>query len=77
MLDRRQYARLIVDKNVMLGRITPLDVVEGFFLMNIDQHTSIDRVSKTGALDFMRLKDDVTVRQDDGQAEADPAVSIP
>jgi hypothetical protein len=37
--------------------------------MNIDQNTAIDRVSETRALDFMRLKNDVTVRENDRQAE--------
>ena len=37
--------------------------------MNIDQYTAIDRVSETRALDFMGLKNDVTVRENDRRAE--------
>src|SRR5579884_4152232 len=65
--DRRQDTQLVVNKNVMLGRIAPLDVVEGLFLVDIDQHVSIDGVGETRTLDLARLEDDVAVRQDNGR----------
>ena len=68
-LDRRQDAQLVVDENVVFGWKTPLDVIEGLFLVNIDQHTSIDRIGQARAFDFVRLKDDVSVGQDNGRSE--------
>ena len=37
-LHRREDARLVVDQDVMIGRIPPLDVIQGLFLMDIDQY---------------------------------------
>jgi len=47
LFDCCQDAKLVVDKNVTLGWVTPLDIIEGFFLMNINQHTSIHRSSES------------------------------
>src|SRR5579863_8224194 len=69
LFDRRQNATFVVDYAVTLGGNAPLDVVEGRFFVNIDQYTSRYRGGQTGALNFMRLKDDVTVREDDGGAK--------
>ena len=73
LFDCGQDAPLIVDYNITLGGIAPLDVIEGFFLMNVNQYASRHRIGETGALNFVRLKDDVTVRQDDGGTKADQA----
>jgi len=51
----------------MGGRMAPLDVVERLFLVDIDEHR-IDHFGQPGALDLMRLKDDVAVGQDHGRS---------
>ena len=56
--------------NVVFGRKTPLDVIEGLFLVDIDEHTSIDRVGQARPFDFVRLKDDVSVGQDNGRPKS-------
>lgn len=71
LFDCRQDAPFIVDDNVTLGGITPLDVIEGCFLVNVDQYTSRYRSGQAGASNLMGLKDDVTIRQDDGGAKID------
>ena len=76
-LDRRQDAQLVVDDNVVFSRKAPLDVIEGLFLVDIDQHTSIDRVGQARPFDFVRLKDDIPVGQDNGRARNRPAASTP
>ena len=62
-LDRRQDARFVVDKHVMFGWKTPLDVVKGLFLMDVDEDASIDRIENASPFDFARLKDDVSDRK--------------
>ena len=51
----------------MVGRMAPRDVVERLFLMDIDEHR-IDHFGQSGALDLVRLKNDVAVGQDDGRS---------
>ena len=46
VLDRRQDAQLVVDENVVFGGKAPLDVIKGLFLVDIDEHTSIDRIGQ-------------------------------
>jgi hypothetical protein len=41
-LTRSQIARFVVDQYVMFGWKTPLDVIDGLFLVNLD--ASIDRI---------------------------------
>ena len=67
--DCRQNSRLVVNKNVMFGGKTALNVVERFFLVDIDEHTSINRVGQTRPFDFVWLKDDVAIGKDNGRAE--------
>jgi hypothetical protein len=55
--------------HVMFGWKTPLDVIEGLFLMDIDEDTSIDRIGKARPFDFVRLKDDVSIGQNNGRTE--------
>ena len=68
-LNRRQDARFVVNNHVMFGGKTPLDVIEGLFLMYVDENTSIDRIGKARPFDFMWLKDDVSIGQDNGRPE--------
>jgi len=68
-LDRRQDSRFVVDKHVMFSWKTPLDVIEGLFFMDIDEDTSIDRIGKARPFDFVRLKDDVSIGQDNRRPE--------
>ena len=46
----------------MLGRKSPLDVVQGLFLMDIDQHFSVRDLGQSPMLDLARLEDDIAVR---------------
>ena len=59
--NRRQDARFIVDKRVMFGWKTPLDVIKGLFIVDIDQDTPIDRIGNARPPDFVRLKDNVSI----------------
>ena len=69
-LDCRQDAQLVIDDHVMVGRIAPLDIIQGFFLMDIDQHMSIHSIGQTCAFDFAGLEDDIAVGQDDSWSKA-------
>jgi hypothetical protein len=56
-----QDVRLVVHKNVMLGGIATLDVIEGLFFMDIDKHASAHSVRESGVLDLAGLKDDIAI----------------
>src|SRR5580658_7419081 len=47
-LDRREYTDLVVDQHVAVGRISPLDVVEGELLVDVDQDMTIDGFGDAG-----------------------------
>src|SRR5262249_47110247 len=68
-LNRSQDAQLVVDDDVVFGRKATLDVIESLFLVNIDQYTAIDRVGQAPLFNFVWLKDDVPIGQDNGRAE--------
>src|SRR5579862_6926609 len=54
-----------------MGRgVAALHVIQRLFLVQIDEHGSIDRVPDPGALDLARLKHDISVRQHHRTAEA-------
>ena len=53
----------------MLRRITPLDIVQLRFFVNINQDVFLERFKQSRALDFSRLKNHVAVCQNDGFAE--------
>ena len=68
-LNRRQDSRFVVDKRIMFGGKTPLNVVKDLFFMDINQYTSLDRLGKARPFDFVRLKDDVSIGEDNGRPE--------
>ena len=47
----------------MPGRKTLLDIVEFFFLMNVNQNVSVHGLEKSGPFHFARLENDIAVRQ--------------
>jgi hypothetical protein len=53
--------RFVVDKDVMFGWKTALDVIKGLFLMDIDEDTPIDRIGNARPFDYMWLSDRITV----------------
>ena len=42
-LDRVENAKLVVDDDVVVGRIAPLDVVELVLLVDVDENITVDR----------------------------------
>ena len=68
-LNRHQDTQLVVDNSVVFGWKTPLDVIEGLFLMDIDKYAPVDRVGQARSLDLVRLKNDVSIGQDNGRSE--------
>ena len=53
----------------MFGWKTPLDVIEGLFLMDINKYAPVDRVGQARSLDLVRLKNDVSIGQDNCRSE--------
>ena len=43
--------------------------VEHLFLVQVDEHPSLDGIPQTGALDLARLEHDIPIGQDDGRAQ--------
>src|SRR3954468_9751087 len=66
-LHCREDPELIVDHNVSSSRVPALDVGEHLFLVNVDEDATVDGLPETRALDLSRLKDDVSVGEDDGR----------
>jgi hypothetical protein len=65
VLDGRQNAKLVVNHDVVIRGISPLNIAELALLVNVDEDVPIDRFEQTGALDLARLKDHVTVGEKD------------
>jgi hypothetical protein len=42
-LDRVENAKLVVNDDVVVGRIAPLDVVEFVLLVDVDENITVDR----------------------------------
>ena len=42
-LDRVENAKLVVNDDVVVGRIAPLDVVELVLLVDVDENITVDR----------------------------------
>src|ERR1700691_183275 len=63
-LHRRQQIRLIVDHDVMRGRVAALHMIEHALLVHVDHHAALDRIPDAGALDLARLEYHVAVRED-------------
>jgi hypothetical protein len=48
----------------MFGRKAPLDVIKGFFLIDMDEDTPIDRIGDAGPFDFVEPWSRTTTRWD-------------
>ena len=48
----------------MLSRVTPLDIIQRLFFVNVDEHVAFHRFGDAGAFDLARLKNHVAVRED-------------
>src|SRR5215467_16328325 len=57
--------QLVIDHDVVCGRKTPLDVGQHLLLVQVDQYTPLDRVPQARALHLARLKNHVTVGDND------------
>ena len=68
-LNRRQDTQLVVDDNIVFGWKTPLDVIQGLFFVDINKYAPVDGVGQARSLDLMRLKNDVSIGQDNGRSE--------
>lgn len=69
LFDCGQNSRLVVDQDVMAGRIALLDVAEFLLFVDVDQYAALDRLKDAGALDLARLEDDVAIGQDDSPTQ--------
>jgi hypothetical protein len=61
VLDGRQNAKLVVNHDVVIRGISPLNIAELALLVDVDKDVPVDCFEQAGALDLARLKDDITV----------------
>ena len=64
LLDRGQNAQLVVHQDIVLGRVTPLDIIQRLLFMNVDEHVAFDSFEDARAFDLARLKNHIAVRED-------------
>ena len=62
-----ENADLVVDEDIVPGRVAQLDVLELLLLVDVDQHAAVDSVVQPGALDLARLEHHVAVAEDHGR----------
>ena len=60
-LDRGQNTQFVVHQDVVLGRVTALDVIQRLLFMDVDEHMALHRLEDAGALHLARLEDHVAV----------------
>ena len=63
-LNRGQDAQLVIHQDIVLSRVTPLDIIQRLFFVNVDEHVAFHRFGDAGAFDLARLKNHVAVRED-------------
>jgi hypothetical protein len=51
-LNRCQDAWFVVNQHVVFGWKTPLNLIEGLFVVDVDEHTSINRIGKGRPLEL-------------------------
>ena len=56
LLHRSKNVQLVIDEHIVIGRIEALYVFELVFLVNVDEHTIIDRPPQTGPFYLARLE---------------------
>src|SRR6267143_4571045 len=69
LLESCQDAQLVIDEDIVVGRIALEDVVEFKLFVYVDQHLTLDGGKQRGASDFPGLKYHVAVRQNDRPAK--------
>src|SRR5438128_1628187 len=67
-LDCGQDSRFVVYQYIVLRRIAARDVIQLFFLVDVDQHVALHGLPDAGPLDLARLEHHVAVREDDRRA---------
>src|ERR1044072_7391813 len=65
-LDRVQDARLVIHQNIARSRVTALDVIQGFFLVNVNEHLALYSFEDARAFDLPGQKHYISIREDDG-----------
>ena len=65
-LDGGENAQLVIHNYIMSRRIPGFHIGQLAFLMNVNQHVSINRFIKSGAVHFAGLEDDVAVSKKNG-----------
>ena len=70
LLDGVEDAELVVDEDVVVGRVPALDVAEHALLVDVDQDAAAERVPQARAADLAGLEDRVAVGQHDGRPRA-------
>src|SRR4029077_15204086 len=55
-LDGGAEPRLVVDEDVVIGGIPPLDVAQLALLVDVDEHVALDGLEQPGAMDLQRLE---------------------
>jgi hypothetical protein len=61
--------KLVVNDDVVVGRIAPLDVVEFVLLVDVAENITVDRGPHTRSSDLVWLEHHVSVGEDHGPAE--------
>src|SRR6516162_7072731 len=64
LLHRREDAQLVIDHHVVPGRVTLLDRGEHLLLVQVDEHSPLDRIPQSRPLYLARLKYDIAIGQD-------------
>src|SRR5205814_1407203 len=73
VLHRRENAQLVVDHDVVAGRIALFDVIQHLFLMDVNQNMARDSIPQPRSLDLQRLEYYVAVGQDNcGRPPSEP-----
>ena len=61
LLHRGKNVQLVIDEHIVIGRIKALHVIELAFLVNVDEHTIIDRAPQPAALHLAWLKHGIAI----------------
>src|SRR4029077_11917248 len=65
-LAGRQDVELVVHQDIVLSRVTSLDIIERLFFVNIDEHVAFYRFENARAFNLARLKNHVAIGKDYG-----------
>jgi len=62
-LHGSEYSDLIVNEEIMFGRVTSFNIGQLVLFMNINEYVLFDGFAKAGTLDLSRLKYGIAVRK--------------